>query len=251
MHRRAASAVSGASGADQGGRAASGGHRRRRRPGRRARRARRPGCRCAAPAAAAPPATSSPGFASSTTPAAACTGSSLRARPAPSRQAATPTASASQPLEHARPVGAAPPRRAAAAGSGAAGSPPCAAIIAPPHGYAAPDASTVGRVGVGDPGQRQHLAGQRHGQLDHVGRAAAAQHLDRLGHLERVADGPAERRGHVGEQGGGRARRAPSPMPTIVAASSRARAGVFMNAPEPDLDVEHQRRPCPRRSSCS
>ena len=40
----------------------------------------------------------SPGFASISPPAAACTGSSFRARPAPSRQAASPTAIASSRL---------------------------------------------------------------------------------------------------------------------------------------------------------
>ena len=55
-----------------------------------------PARRRAASAAAAPPRTRSPGLACITTPApGADTGSSLRARPAPSRQAATPTASAS------------------------------------------------------------------------------------------------------------------------------------------------------------
>ena len=99
----------------------------------------------------------------------------------------------------ARPSGRpAAPRRARAVGSGAAGSPPCAAIIASHTGYAAPDASTVGRIGV-DAGQRQHLLGQSHREFHDVRRAAAAQHLDRLGDLQRVADGPAQRDGHVGE----------------------------------------------------
>ena len=63
-------------------------------------------------------------------PAAGLTGSSLTARPAPSRQAATPTARASsrcsQPILGAGSTG----LRCRAAGSGASGSPPWARIIA-------------------------------------------------------------------------------------------------------------------------
>ncbi len=67
------------------------------------------------------------------------------------------------------------------------------------------------------------------------------EHLHRLAHLERVAGRQAERGLHVGEQGNGRApprrcRGAPSSR-----ASSRAWPSSFMNAPEPDLDVEHER----------
>ena len=113
-----------------------------RRPGRRARPRRRPGCRCAAPARAGRRPPSSPTSTSSRTPAAACTACSLRARPAPSRQAATPTASASHrsstPDRSARTSS-----TCCATGSGADGSPPCAAIIASQTGYAAPDASTA------------------------------------------------------------------------------------------------------------
>ena len=48
-----------------------------------------------------PARTASPGLACRSTPAPACTGSSLRARPAPSRQAAMPTAQRVQPGQHA------------------------------------------------------------------------------------------------------------------------------------------------------
>ena len=67
------------------------------------------------------------------------------------------------------------------------GSPPWAAIIARQTSIAEPSASTLGRVDVVAPGAGEHLAGQREGQLDDVGRAAAGEHLDRLAHLERVA----------------------------------------------------------------
>jgi hypothetical protein len=55
-------------------------------------------------------------------------------------------------------------------------------------------------VGVAHPGGLEHLAGERAGQLDHVGGAAAGEHLERLAHLEAVAGGAAERGGHVGQQ---------------------------------------------------
>ena len=43
------------------------------------------------------------------------------------------------------------------------------------------------------PGEVEHLVREGHGDLDHVGRSAALQDLDRLGHLERVAGGTAKR----------------------------------------------------------
>ena len=50
-----------------------------------------------------------------------------------------------------------------------------------------------GRDGIGlDAAEHQHLGAEHHGQLAGVGRAAAAQALDRLGDLQRVADGRTE-----------------------------------------------------------
>ena len=76
-----------------------------------------------------PSRTRSPGLARQMTPAAALTVSSLRARPAPSRQAAVPTVSASRPVSQPD-AGAGRTRVCAAWGSGASGSPPCARIMA-------------------------------------------------------------------------------------------------------------------------
>jgi hypothetical protein len=102
-----------------------------------------------------------------------------------------------------------------------------------PHRVRRPRGEHRRRIGV-DAGQCQHLLGQSDRECHDVRGAAAAHHLDRLGHLQRVADGPAQRHGHVGEH---RVVRRPcaAPMSTIVAASSRARSAVFMNAPEPDF----------------
>ena len=109
----------------------------------------------------------------------------------------------------------------------------------PPASMARPVGQRLGRVGV-DADEGEHLArqGQRH--LDHVGRAAALQHLDRLGHLEPVAGRPAERCVHVGEQGGG-AHAVAVAQPDHRARPARGpRPRSCMNAPDADLHVEHQ-----------
>ncbi len=72
---------------------------------------------------------------------AACTGSSLRARPAPSRQAATPTARASS-RSRTPDASATTSCRSRAVGSDASGSPPCAAIMARHTSIARPSRST-------------------------------------------------------------------------------------------------------------
>ena len=92
---------------------------------------------------------------------------------------------------------------------------------APPHVHGAAVGQGGGRVGVGQPGQVEHLAGEVDGELDDVGRTAAGQHLDGLDHLEGVAGRAAERDVHLREQGGGadavgRARAPPSPRPARV-----------------------------------
>ena len=56
-----------------------------------------------------------------------------------------------------------------------------------PHVHGPAVGQRGGRVGVGQPGQVEHLAGEVDGELDDVGRAAAGQHLDGLDHLEGVA----------------------------------------------------------------
>ncbi|VBA36197.1 hypothetical protein LAUMK13_01021 [Mycobacterium innocens] len=96
------------------------------------------------------------------------------------------------------------------------------------------------RVAAVDPGELQHLAGQPHGQLHDVGRSAAGQHFQGLGHLERVADGATQRRIHVRQQGArGHAMRGAE-----VNHGVRQFAGLrlgFQEGPGTDLHVEYQR----------
>ncbi len=88
-----------------------------------------------------------------------------------------------------------------------------------------------------------HDRRRRHAQLDEVGRPAPTQRLDRLGHLQRVADGAPERLVHAREHAVvGSPAAAPSPI--IASASSRGRGQVGHERAAPDLDVEHEpRRP--------
>ena len=111
-----------------------------------------------------------------------------------------------------------------ATGRGVDGSPPCAAIIASHTGYAPPEAEHLRGVGIGDPGEGEHLPGERDGQLDDIGRSTAAQHLDRLRHLQRVAGRAAQRYGHVGEHR--------SRAHTVHAADLDHRLGQLPPAPE-------------------
>ena len=76
-----------------------------------------------------------------------------------------------------------------ATGSGASGSPPWAAIMRRQTSIAEPSASALAGSASVQPGRVEHLAGQREGQLDHVGGAAARQDLDGLADLQRVAGG--------------------------------------------------------------
>ena len=107
-----------------------------------------------------------------------------------------------EPLEHAvgrrgdhLDLGGPGERRVGVAALGADHRPPRV------HGPAAGE--HVGRVDGVEPDQGEHLAGQRHRELDEVGGPAAGQHLDRLRHLERVAGRAAEGHVHLGEQRGG------------------------------------------------
>ena len=176
-----------------------------------------PARRCAGVSSGCPSVTGSPGLACSSTPAPAWTGSSLRARPAPSRQAARPTAIASSRVS--TPVrGAVTTCVSLAAGRAASGSPPWAAIIRRHASIADPSASLSAGSTSSRPRAGEHLPGQREGQLDDVGGASAGEHVDRLAHLERVARRTPERGGHVGQQRdrgdtGVRARARPSSRP--------------------------------------
>ena len=73
----------------------------------------------------------------------------------------------------------------------------------PPHVHGPAVGQRRGGVGVVEPGQVEHLAGEVERELDDVGRAAAGQHLDRLDDLERVAGRATQRDVHLGEQRGG------------------------------------------------
>ena len=79
-------------------------------------------------------------------------------------------------------------------GNGCDKSPPWAADQRAEPVHRRPVAQRLRRVDAVQPGGVEHLGGQRQRQLDHVGRPAAGQHLQRLVHLDRVADGPAQRR---------------------------------------------------------
>ena len=82
-------------------------------------------------------------------------------------------------------------------GSGASGSPPCAGIIARQASMARPSAAPR-------PGRRRvpgaASISQRAGSARRRRQATAGQHLDRLGHLDRVARRAAERAVHRGDQ---------------------------------------------------
>ena len=90
-----------------------------------------------------------------------------------------------------------------ARGSGASGSPPWARTMARQASMAPPVGEHVGGVAVVEADEGEHLPGQGDGELDDVGGPAAGQHLDRLGHLERVAGRAPERHVHLREQRGG------------------------------------------------
>ena len=198
---------------------------------------------------ACPACTGSPGLTRQITPAEALTGSSLRARPAPSRQAATPTAYASR--RRSQPSRSAATVRVCAAAAWARPGRRPARRPSPGSGPARAVGQRRGQRGLvaGQPGQPEHLARQRHGHRGQVGRALAAQGVHRLRYLDRVARGPAraacpwpgEQRGGA-HPGLGAQRRpwcGPAPGP---------RRALRMNAPLPTLTSSTRPR-CPRRSS--
>ena len=95
-------------------------------------------------------------------------------------------------------------------------------------------------VGIRLTGQGEHLPRQRDGQLDDIRRSAAREHLDRLAHLVRVADGEPEGRVHVGEQ----CRRRDARVGAELDHRARELAGLVDVAHEgagAELHIEHQR----------
>ena len=179
-----------------------------------------------------------------TTPAEADTGSSLRARPAPRRQAALPTCRASSRLRTPSAV-AVTVSRWGATGEGRIR----VAALGPDHrrhtSMARPSAQHVGRVdGVASPAQLAASPGQGDGELDDVGRPAPGQHLDRLG----APPGRCRRSARAGcpcRSAAPRcARPSARPAPPWSRASSRARSTSCMNAPEPTF-TSSTRAPVP------
>src|SRR5690606_13274985 len=105
-------------------------------------RANLPGVSVCSVMSTSPARTRAPGFACSSTPAPAWTGSSRRARPAPRRHAATPTAYASS-SSRTPSAGASTCSVSFATGSGASGSPSCARIMRRHTSIARPSASAA------------------------------------------------------------------------------------------------------------
>ncbi len=92
-------------------------------------------------------------------------------------------------------------------------------------------------------------AASAHGQLHHVGRAAAGQHLQRFGDLECVAGRAAQRAVHIGQQDRV-GTPCPAPRAIMVSASSRHSDSDFSRAPDPTLRRVPAPR-LPRPASCS
>ena len=93
----------------------------------------------------------------------------------------------------------------------------------------------------GKPAKRQRLAPQRRRKVPQrrVDRGAG-QRLHHLDHFQRVAGGGGEGLAHVGDEGRGHAARALRVSRPARGPAPRRRPCVFMKAPEPDLDVEHE-----------
>ena len=121
------------------------------------------------------------------------------------------------------------------------GSPPCARIQ---RSYVR-ERGAVGDGGLGaapalgdvdaEIGEREQARARVEHELGEVGRPVAADGVERLADLERVADRAAERLVHVGQQA-----RRPRGRPACRARASsrratRASSSVFMNAPSPTL----------------
>ena len=182
----------------------------------------------------------------------ACTACSLRARPAPSRQAATPTASASQRPTHAGALREHVLDVRAQRAAAPSGSPPCAAIIRS-HTVGTPRPTPAPAPGRRrHPGQRQHLPrpAPRSARRRRPGRRRAAPRPTRPPPARCRRPGPSGTDMSV-SSADGRAARASAPIRTIASASSRAGSRGLHERAGPDLHVEHQRLRCPRRSSCS
>ena len=185
-------------------------------------------------AAAGRPRPESPGRPAAARPPPACTVSSLRARPGAQPPGRDPDGERVEADAH--------PDRSAdhvldvrATGSGADGSPPCAAIIRSHTGVRRAGREHGGRIDVAISASASiSRASATVSSTTSAGPPPRSTSTDSVD-LQRVADRPPERHGHVGEQrGGGQAVRRRRGRPSS-SASSRAGRAVFMNAPEPTL----------------
>ena len=118
------------------------------------------------------------------------------------------------------------------AGERAVGSPPWRLHHPSPHVHGPAVGQHGGGVGVVEPGQVDHLTGEVERELDHVGRSAAGQHLDRFDDLERVA-GRAPSGTSICVSSAVVRTSWAAPSSTMTSDSSRACPGSFMNAPDP------------------
>ena len=117
--------------------------------------------------------------------------------------------------------------------------PPCASIQRRQVASALP--SAIALLGAAPPlclvdtevGEREQLAARVEHELVEVGRAAAAHGLERLEHLEAVADRCAERLVHVGEQAHDLAARLAAERDHRLGEHARASSIVRMKAPFP------------------
>ncbi|CAB4966772.1 unannotated protein [freshwater metagenome] len=95
------------------------------------------------------------------------------------------------------------------------------------------------RVDPGDAGEVEHLAGEGDRELDDIGRAAAREHLDRLAHLERIADREPEGHVHRGDEGTRVDPRIEPDLHHRLSEQPRLRR-VGHESTRPGLHVEHQ-----------
>ena len=135
-------------------------------------------------------------------------------------------------------------------GNGTDKSPPWAATSRRNRSIAVPSRSVCAGSRPSIPASSSISAGQPQRQLHHVGRTAAGQHVQRLGNLERIADGRAQRAVHVGQQraGGHPVRRAQA---RPWCAPARGTALPTPSTPRRRPSRRAPARPRPRPASCS
>ena len=188
-----------------------------------------------------PRATRSPRLRRQTTPTAWSIVSLFTRRPAPRWSAATPTADRVEVRRPCPPAGRRPRERPVRARAPSVGRAALGLDPAVPDrlGGAVRDGGLGAGAALGDVdpevGEReQPRAGVEH-ELGEVRRPLAAHRVERLAHLERVADRGAERLVHVGEQADDLASGVAGRARASLSARRRASSSVFMKAPLPTL----------------